>query len=151
MTCCNLRLLLSLAVKLDRWVLISDFLISSYPRFHWLTWTPAERWTTYDLARRIKLSGDSGFTDALAGLAATRRLAIGKGLTSGPFLSHRGRWPRKRARPDLIESLALEYDQPFPLLLCQPIYRVDSPRIWELATISLIAKKVRSKITPMTL
>jgi len=28
------------------------------------------------------------------------------------------------------------------LLLCQPIYRVDSPRIWELATISLIAKKV---------
>ena len=33
MTCCNLRLLLSLAVKLDRWVLISDFLIASYPRF----------------------------------------------------------------------------------------------------------------------
>ena len=47
---------------------------------------------------------------------------------------------------DLIESLALEYDQPFPLLLCQPIYRVDSPRIWELATISLIAKKVRKLV-----
>jgi hypothetical protein len=47
---------------------------------------------------------------------------------------------------DLIESLAIKYDQPFPLLLCQSIYRVDSPRIWELATISLIAKKVRKLV-----
>jgi hypothetical protein len=98
-------------------------------------------------AQRLALCESTG---AIWLLGATS-LAIGKGLTSRAFSESQRPLAKKAGKTglltnDLIESLALEYDQPFPLLLCQPIYRVDSPRIWELATISLIAKKVRKLV-----
>ena len=88
---------------------------------------------TYHLIRPI-FSLSDGVLRRPVELAESKRPLAKKASKTGPLTN------------DLIKSLALEYDQPFTLLLSQPIYRVDSPRIWELATISLIAKKVRKLV-----